>query len=484
MTKRFAFLALITGIAMMVFAACQAATPVPVMEVSEPVNVPAATEAPVEAAPALTGDAVRGGRLYDKWTVELGVDVPEGDHPLWATQTTNTRSGSDTWRCKECHGWDYKGAEGAYGSGSHLTGFVGVMGVSGKDANEILGILKGSSNPDHDFSAYMDDQALTDLALFLSEKLVDYAAVINPAAGKTFFEENCIDCHGPQGLALNFGNAEEPEYQGTIAIDNPWEFLNKTRFGQPGFPEMPSLDDAGVTDEELDDLLAYVASFPTSAPVSEGGVLYDNWMKAMGVDVPATDQPLFATQTTNTRTGADTWRCKECHGWDYKGVDGAYGSGSHKTGFKGLLDAAAMSAEDLTAWLNGTKNPDHNFTGEGMLGDAQVEMMVAFLKSDKIEASAFVNEDKTIAGGDTERGKLIFEFYCATCHGEDGRTYNFGDAAEPEFVGTVAADNPWEFVHKVNYGQPSAIMPSGINMEWTLQDIIDLLTYAQSLPAN
>jgi len=23
---------------------------------------------------------------------------------------------------------------------------------------------------------------------------------------------------------------------------------------------------------------------------------------------------------SNPRTGADTWRCKECHGWDYKGV--------------------------------------------------------------------------------------------------------------------------------------------------------------------
>jgi thiosulfate dehydrogenase len=247
---------------------------------------------------------------------------------------------------------------------------------------------------------------------------------------------------------------------------------------------MPALDDAGVSDEELDDLLAYIASFPTSAPVSEGGVLYDNWMKAMGVDAPASDQPLFATQTTNTRTGTDTWRCKECHGWDYKGVDGAYGSGSHQTGFTGILDAAAMSAEDLTAWLNGTKNPDHNFAGEGMMGDAQVAMMVAFLQSEKIDSPAFVNADKTVTGGDAEHGKQVFEFYCSTCHGEDGRTHNFGDAAEPEFVGTVAADNPWEFVHKVNYGNPATIMPSGVNMVWTLQDIIDLLTYAQSLPVK
>ena len=493
MNKRFAFLAFLIGVSMMVFAACQAATPTaaPVVEIPEVTEAPMATEAPTEAAPMLSGDAIRGGRLYDKWTEELGLEVPEGHHPLWATQTTNTRTGSDTWRCKECHGWDYKGVDGAYGKGSHLTGFVGVMNMSGMDANEVLGILKGSTNADHDFSAYMDDQALTDIALFLSEYLMDYSTLINDdkslvggdtTAGEEFFASNCIDCHGPQGLALNFGNGAEPEYQGTIAIDNPWEFMHKARFGQPAFPEMPALEDLGVTIEEYANLLAHTATFPTSSLVSEGGVLYDNWIKAMGAETPATDQPLWATQTTNTRTGTDTWRCKECHGWDYKGVDGAYGSGSHQTGFKGILDATAMSSEDLTGWLDGTKNPDHNFAGEGMLGEAQVAAMVAFLQSDKIDAPAFVNADKTIVGGDAERGKLVFEFYCQNCHGEDGRNHNFGNEEEPEYLGTIAADNPWEFVHKVNYGNPATIMPSGVNIEWTLQDIIDLLTYAQSLP--
>jgi len=494
MTRKFAFFILLAGIALVVFAACgNSATPAPATVAPVVTEAPAATEPPTPAPPPLEGDITRGGRLYDKWTEELGMDVPEGNHPLWATQTTNTRTGSDTWRCKECHGWDYKGVDGAYGSGSHKTGFVGVMGVSGKDANEILGILKGSANPDHDFSAYMDDQALTDLALFLSGELRDDSALINSdkslaggdaAAGKAFVEETCLLCHGPQGLGLNFGNSSEPEYQGTIATDNPWEFMHKIRFGQAGFADMPSLVDDGVSDEELANVLAYAATFPLFAPVSEGGVLYDNWMSAMGVDAPATDQPLWATQTTNTRTGTDTWRCKECHGWDYKGVDGAYGSGSHLTGFKGVLDSSAMSTEDLTAWLNGTKNPDHNFVGEGMMGDAQVEMMVAFLQSEKIDTSAFVNADKTVTGGDANRGKELFVTNCTACHGEDGTALNFGDATEPEFVGTLAADNPWEFVHKVSYGEPGEVMPSGINMNWTLQDIIDMLTYAQSLPTK
>ena len=490
MILKLAFVTILLGSLMVLISACvQVTQQEPNTEVSMATEPPTATQVPTEPLPALTGDASRGGRLYDKWTEELGVDVPDGDHPLWATQTTNTRKGSDTWRCKECHGWDYKGAEGAYGSGSHKTGFTGVMGLSGKDPNEILAILKASTNPDHDFSVYMDDQALTDLALFMSETLMDYSAYINAdkslvggdaAEGETFVGEVCMECHGPKGLSLNFGDVNEPEYQGTIALDNPWEFMHKIRYGQPGFAEMPSL----VDDATLASVLAHIATFPTGSPVSEGGVLYDDWISAMDVDTPATDQPLFATQTTNTRTGTDTWRCKECHGWDYKGVDGAYGSGSHMTGFPGLRASSLMSAEDLTAWLDGTKNADHNFVGEGMLGESQVAMLVAFLQSNKIDTTTFIAEDGTVSGGYTQRGADFFNSNCADCHGKDGTALNFGDATEPEYVGTVGADNPWEFVHKVSYGHPGAIMPSGINMDWSLQDIIDLLTFAQTLPTK
>lgn len=143
-----------------------------------------------------------------------------------------------------------------------------------------------------------------------------------------------------------------------------------------------------------------------------------------------------------------------------------------------------MSAEDLTAWLTGAKNPDHNFAGEGLLGETQIQMLVAFLQSEKIDAGLFIDADGTVTGGDFQRGDEFFNSYCALCHGEDGTALNFGDANEPEYVGTVAAENPWEFVHKVSYGHPGAIMPSGINMDWTLQDIVDLLTYARDLPVK
>lgn len=445
-------------------------------------------EQPTEALAMLelVGNVLRGGLLYDNWIRVLGVDAPEGDQPLWATQSTNERSGTDTWRCKECHGWDYLGVDGAYGSGSHMTGFAGVYQVAGQDANEILVFLQGSTNPNHDFSMYMNEQDLIDLALFLSEYQFDSGSFIdeNKMAvggdadnGMAIFEGNCIDCHGPQGAAINFSDEGSPEYVGTIALDNPWEFFHKARFGQPGVDRMPALVDVGLDDAEYTDLLAYAQSLPTSIPVDEGGRLYDDWIKAIGVDAPGGDQPLWATQSTNERSGNDTWRCKECHGWDYLGSEGRYSSGSHFTGFPGILTAKDKSAEDLTTAL---KSENHDFSA--YLNDTQMNALVAFMQQMQ-DMSPYINEDKTVKG-DAENGKALYSATCAMCHGAEGTLIDFDDGEGLEYVGTLADDNPWEIFHKISYGQPGTSMTPGINVGWSWQDIVDVLAYVQTLPTE
>lgn len=439
--------------------------------------------------PQLTGDPARGGKLYDRWWAALGVEAPTGDQPLWATQTTNTLTGGDTWRCKECHGWDYKGKDGAYGSGSHFTGFPGVLSLSGEDPNEILSILKGSTNPDHDFSKVMDGQALIDLALFLNQGLIDDAAIVNadksPQAsgnaetGKAIFAL-CSTCHGPKGTAINFDNDSAPEYLGVVASDNPWEFLHKARFGQPGVLIMPAGFSMNRQTQEYIDLVTYVQTLPTESPITEGGRLYDKWWVAMGMEEPpAGDHPLWATQTTSTISGGDTWRCKECHGWDYKGTDGVYGSGSHFTGFPGVMNAASMSAAELTSWLNGGKNPDHDFSA--FIEEAQINMLVAFIQEGLVDRSPYVNEDKSV-NGDAAHGDALYSATCIRCHGTEGKDINFGDETEPEYLGTVANENPWEALHKGSVGQPGKTMPAGLNFGWSTQDIADVIAFLQTFP--
>ena len=52
----------------------------------------------------------QGGLLYDKWHSVLEVTT-EGTHPSYPAEGKN--SGESSWRCKECHGWDYRGKDGA-----------------------------------------------------------------------------------------------------------------------------------------------------------------------------------------------------------------------------------------------------------------------------------------------------------------------------------------------------------------------------------
>ncbi|MCP5085341.1 MAG: hypothetical protein GY952_00835 [Rhodobacteraceae bacterium] len=490
---------IVISILLLVLVACgggeePAAPEAPAVEepaVEEPAVEEPAVEEPAVEEPVveLFGDPLRGGLLYDKWWKVTGADQPEEDHPLWATQDSNTRGPKDNWRCKECHGWDYLGVDGAYGDSSHTTGFTGVFHLAGTDANEILAMLMGSTNDDHDFSTVMDEQALTDLALFINEEMTDMSQFTSAdkvptssdlALGEELFLD-CADCHGPEGLAINFKTTVNgAEYPSGMAAGNPWEFMHKVRYGHPN-TDMPSAVDVGWSIEEQAAVLAYAQTLPAIPIVASGGLLYDKWWVALGLDEPTEDMPLWATQDTNERSGKDTWRCKECHGWDYAGVDGAYSGGSHMTGFAGIQAATGMTADELIGWLNGTANADHDYSP--YLDEAAMDMMVAFMQEGVFDMSSYINEDKTV-NGDAAAGESLYTQGCTRCHGDDGKEIIFGDESEPEYVGTLANGNPWEILHKIANGQPGSHMTQGYEMGWSMEDLVNLLSYAQTLPAE
>jgi thiosulfate dehydrogenase len=383
------------------------------------------------------------------------------------------------------------GAEGAYGSGSHFTGFGGAFDSQQLSAEELLAWLNGTTNAEHNFSA-MGDAALESLVLFLRDGQVDVSPYIDEttkavvggdaSAGEALYAGACTACHGADGRTINFHDPDDPEYVATIALDNPWEFIHKVRAGQPG-TAMPSAIDNGWSFQDVVDVLAYAQTLPTDPPaVSIGGRLYDKWWVEAEVDQPEGDQPLWASQDTNTRSGSGTWRCKECHGWDYMGAEGAYGSGSHFTGFAGVLGVQELTTEELIAWLNGTQNTDHDFSA---MGEDALTYLATFLSRGLVDVSPYIDPDTRAAiGGNVANGEVLFASTCTACHGQDGTMINFGDADDPTYVGTVADDNPWEFIHKTRAGQPGTAMPSAIAIGWSMQEIIDLLAFAQTLPSE
>src|SRR5690606_27665617 len=137
------------------------------------------------AGGAVSGDAVRGGKLYDNWMLALDLASPEGNQPLWSLQEPNPRSGVVSWRCAECHGWDYKGADGIYGPASnHYTGFTCLGDMIGAPQSVVEDWLSGAINPSHDFLFYTNPIAIQDLTAFLRTQQVDMDLMISPSSGE------------------------------------------------------------------------------------------------------------------------------------------------------------------------------------------------------------------------------------------------------------------------------------------------------------
>jgi len=217
----------------------------------------------------------------------------------------------------------------------------------------------------------------------------------------------------------------------------------------------------------------------TPASIVKGGAIYDQWWAAVdGASEPTENQALWATQSTNTRSGKDTWRCKECHGWDYQGIDGAYSSGSHSTGFTGVYNAGmSKSKGELESIMRGGGNADHDFSS--LLGEEGVTDIVNFLSEGLIDASEYISySTKGITvWADLVNGKVRYDRSCATCHAGDGRIAEFDE----EYLTNLANDNPWEVLHKIRFGQPDGAMPGSVHSGWSTQDAVDVLAYTQSL---
>jgi cytochrome c553 len=212
-----------------------------------------------------------------------------------------------------------------------------------------------------------------------------------------------------------------------------------------------------------------------------GAQLYDKWYAALGLPDPDGDMPIWKRQSTNTRSGAETWRCVECHGWDYKGVDGAYAAGSHLTGFPGLLPASAeMSEAEIVDQLSGGKDQAHDFSSS--LDEDALRQLAVFLKDGLIDDSAYIDAvSLKVINGDLAHGQRLYDETCAECHGEDGRLIVFRTEGVDETLSDVANRDPFRFLHRTRFGVAGTQMPIGFDLGWTAAAGRDVLMYAQTL---
>ncbi len=232
---------------------------------------------------------------------------------------------------------------------------------------------------------------------------------------------------------------------------------------------------------------------PADDPLSQGGRLYDKWWAELDLPKPSTTHPAYPA--VGKKSGADTWRCKECHGWDYRGREGAYGNGSHFTGIKGIQAFAGGNSSEVLRILN-----DDNHRYQGVLPPQALQLLADFVTRGQVEMPRYIEAASgNIPTADLRHGRKLYNNNCARCHDEDGRYQNFsGDPADPEYVGTVAQKNPWESWHKIRNGHPGSRMPMGPGMmgrwrhneamppfrSFTLEEQLAILAYARTLPAK
>jgi thiosulfate dehydrogenase len=184
--------------------------------------------APPVAADEMESSYARGGKLYDKWYKVIDVKAPKASHPLYPSDKKYADKPGTNWRCKECHGWDYKGVDGAYASGSHNTGIKGVAGMKGADPAKVVAVLKSA---DHGYGDKLSDADLTDLANFVTAGLTDMDQYIgadkmakggDAARGAAYYNTVCANCHAmdgtkPKDMGKSLGSQ----------MSNPWEVMHK-----------------------------------------------------------------------------------------------------------------------------------------------------------------------------------------------------------------------------------------------------------------
>lgn len=250
----------------------------------------------------------------------------------------------------------------------------------------------------------------------------------------------------------------------------------------------PTATDSGVAKEATASLSErdkqdYAAGGPDAPSkawlLSSGGRIYDNWFATIGVPGPKETHPTWPATDTSLK-GEATWRCKSCHGWDYLGRDGQLGRGGPKAP---PLVKTQRSVQSIMAMLG---NDTHRFSNEQLPEHARYRVAV-FLKEGLHSAGRYVTAEGDIKG-DPAAGRAAFQTLCAACHGFDGKMRKLGPSAlpgytgAPFYVGTKAANNPIEVLHKIRNGHPGAIMIS--LRAFPIEFAANILAFARTLPRN
>ena len=411
----------------------------------------------------------RGGRLFDNWFLENKDQRPTTIQPKYSNARPSMHSAEDSWRCASCHNWDYQGRP-EQGTGP----------ISGKVGTNTASLASVLGDENHHYGDKLLNRDIGDLAAFIAEGLINMAPYITPGSNLStgnadreaaLYATICASCHGSYGHRIT---TMLP--LGTFSRQHPREALHKILNGHPA-ERMPPL--RFLKTDRLGDLLAYIQTLPPknlSASIARGGRLYDHWQNETGTPPPTSRHPAYPKDALKATSPATNWRCKECHGWDYKGLDGTYSQGPHRTGIIGIRAAEGQKVQTVVELL---MDSNHRYHGtrwfEAPLNIQDLMDLANFVSLGQIDMDAYIDPQTGRVKGDPVRHKETYNILCATCHGKGGDALATGSD-----IGDVARNNPWEALHKIRNGHPGDAMPALRVLDMKM--FVDILAYAQTLP--
>ena len=211
------------------------------------------------------------------------------------------------------------------------------------------------------------------------------------------------------------------------------------------------------------------SAFADEGKIALGGKLYDKWFKVINAPTPK-DTHMSWPKSNTKKKGNATHRCKSCHGWDYMGKDGAYASGSYKTGIPGVRNHAGGDAAKVISVL---KDATHGYAGK--MDDASMSAIAMFVTKGQVDMDKYIDRKTKKAKGNTTKGMDYYSTLCINCHGADGML-----PKDMPPLGALSNKNPWEIMHKVLNGQPGEGMP-GLRA-LPIAVTADIGAYLQTLP--
>jgi len=225
----------------------------------------------------------------------------------------------------------------------------------------------------------------------------------------------------------------------------------------------------GVSLLALPALLLGTPAAADEGTIARGGKLYDKWFKVIGAPKPA-DTHMSWPKSNTKKKGNATHRCKSCHGWDYMGKDGAYASGSYKTGIGGLRKYAGGNATDVIAAM---KDKNHGY--DGKIPELEMAAIAMFVTQGQVDMDKYIDRKTKKAMGNAAKGKSYYGTICVNCHGVDGKL-----PKDMPPLGKLSNKNPWEIMHKILNGQPKEGMPGLRSLPIAVT--ADINAYLQTMP--